>query len=366
MPNQADPTTVIAIPACNEAALIIACLEALDAQEGAQADHIVLLANNCTDNTVANARSVQMQTGTTLHVIEMALPPSQANPGYARRVAMQCAAALAGPDGVLLTTDADSRVDPDWLAANLAVIADGADVACGWVELDPTDWGHIPTVLHEDDARECAYDRLCDILHARLDPDPADPLPRHTQNSGASIAMTAAAFARCGGVPDVATGEDRALIAALRRMDAKIRHALEIRVVVSGRVEGRSAGGMADTIRRRMTAPDLHLDDRLEPALDCARRAISRREFRTVYETRHGMDAFAERLGLNPMRLRALLHLTFGEAWLEIEAESPLLRHRRVPVSTLPEEMAAAEAILANTRPDDRSGTLVLEAQSPA
>ena len=181
------------------------------------------------------------------------------------------AARLAGLDGVLLTTDADGQVDPDWLAANLQCLADGADAVAGWVDLHPIEWGAIPRALHEDDARECAYDRLCDEIHGLLDPDPADPLPRHTQHSGASIAVTAAAFARCGGVPAIPSGEDRALIAALRRVDARIRHAPEVHVSVSGRTEGRSEGGMADTIRRRLAKPDEYIDDRLEPALDCAR-----------------------------------------------------------------------------------------------
>src|ERR1700761_2329771 len=119
------------------------------------------------------------------------------------------------------------------------------------------------------------------------DPDPADPWERHTQHSGASIAITAQAFARCGGVPDVSSSEDRALIAALRRVDARIRHSPNVHVTVSGRTVGRAAGGMAETIRRRMIAPDLYIDDRLEPAADCARRAWARAEARRCY---HGAD----------------------------------------------------------------------------
>jgi GT2 family glycosyltransferase len=353
MSNSAAPVTAVAIPVHNEAALIGACLDALDNQVGAQPDHIVLLANNCTDATVPIARGTATQRGTTLHVVQMSLPPEQASAGHARRLAMQCAAALAGPSGVLLTTDGDSRVDPDWLAANLAALRAGADAVCGWVELDPIDWGNIPPGLHEDDARECAYDRLCDTIHGRLDPDEADPLPRHTQHSGASIALTAAIFARCGGVPDVPSGEDRALINALRRVDARVRHAPDVHVVVSGRIEGRCKGGMAETIRRRLASPDLYLDDRLEPALDCARRAASRRQLRTVFETGVGADRLAAQLIFDLDRLQALLKMSLGAAWYELEAESPILRRRRVAVADLPAEMAAAESILAAL---DRAG----------
>ena len=357
MPN----LTAVAIPAHDEAERIAACLEALDAQAGAQVDHIVLLANNCSDGTAALARAVRLQSGARLHVVERRLPPHQANAGHARRLAMQHAAALAGPGGVLLTTDADGRVDPTWLAANLAALAAGADAVAGWVELDAIEWGRIPAILHQDDARECAYDALCDEIHALLDPDPADPLPRHTQHSGASIAVTAAAYARCGGVPDLASGEDRAFIAALRRVDARVRHAPEVHVTVSGRIEGRSRGGMADTIRRRLDGPDPYLDDRLEPALDCARRATSRRLLREG-----GGDALAASLGLDPGWLRSVQATGPGAAWQAVEAASPALRRRRVAVPDLPNQMEVAQAILAALRPADRSDSPAFAAQPPA
>ena len=343
------PITAIAIPARDEAERIGACLEALNAQEGARPDHIYLLVNNSTDATAKIARSVRMHRAIHLHVVERDLPPEQANAGFARREAMARAAGLAGPQGVVLTTDADGLADPDWLAANLAVLAAGADVAAGWVDLHPLEWSQIPAKLHEDDARECAYDAICDALHDRIDPDRADPAPRHTQHSGASIAVTAAAFARCGGVPPLRSGEDRALIAALRRVDARIRHATEVHVTVSGRLEGRSEGGMADTIRRRLSQPDAYLDDRLEPAENCARRAWCRAELRRVYDDpRRDVAAVAERLEMSGGQVACLLRTPhFGMAWEAAELASPALRRRLVPVADLPVQMRAAETILA-------------------
>ena len=367
--------TAVAIPACNEADRIGPCLEALDAQTGAQLDAIVLLINNTTDDTVGVARRVSLRAGTRLRIIERHFPPEQATAGYARQQAMEHAAALAGPGGVLLTTDADGQADPDWLAANLAAIAAGADAVAGWVELHPIDWGAIPARLHEDDARECAYDALCDELHARLDPDPADPMPRHTQNSGATIAVTASAYARCGGVPPIASGEDRALIAALRRVDARVRHAPEVHVTVSGRIEGRSQGGMADTIRRRLTRPDEFIDDRLEPATACARRARCRAAARAAYQAgRIGDAALAQALQLDPGILAGFMDVPhFGMAWEAVERASPVLVRRPVAVAELAAQTAMAEAILSVLRPlshpaaGDRagqSGTWALEPQT--
>ena len=367
--------TAVAIPARDEADRIGPCLEALDAQTGAQLSAIVLLVNNTTDDTVGVARRVPLRAGTRLHIIERHFPPEQATAGYARQQAMEYAAALAGPGGVLLTTDADGQADPDWLAANLAAIAAGADAVAGWVELHPIDWGHIPARLHEDDARECAYDALCDELHARLDPDPVDPMPRHTQNSGATIAVTAAAYARCGGVPPIASGEDRALIAALRRVDACVRHAPEVHVTVSGRIEGRSQGGMADTIRRRLTRPDEFIDDRLEPAAACARRARCRAAVRVAYNAGRIQDpglAWALQIDLEVLS-GFLATPYFGMAWEAVERASPVLARKQVAVADLAAETAEAEAILSVLRPlgyqsgGDRagqSGTLVLERQT--
>lgn len=352
---------VVAIPVKNEADRIKDCLEALNDQAGRRLDGIVLLLNDCTDGSAAVARQVKLHPATVLHAIERTMLPGQASAGYARRMAMAEAARLAGPDGVVLTTDADGIVDPDWLAATLDGLAAGADVVAGWVDLHPTEWGGIPVALHEDDARECAYDRLCDEMHGLLDPDPGDPLPRHTQHSGASIAVTAAAFARCGGVPPVKTGEDRALVAALRRVDARVRHAPEVHVSVSGRTEGRSDGGMADTIKRRLVQPDAFLDDRLEPALACARRARARAGLRRVWAGQENAVATAGLLGLTAGTVAGLCRVRyFGEAWEAAEQASPALRRQPVALSDLATQMETAESILATLRPaqpaDGRAG----------
>ncbi|WP_158742815.1 glycosyltransferase family 2 protein [Acidisphaera sp. L21] len=361
---------VVAIPAKDEVERIAACLDALNAQIGARVDHIVLLVNNSTDATAAIARAFIPDPQTRVHVIERDFPPGEANAGHARSLAMDLAAELAGPDGVLMTTDADGVVDPDWVAAALDELRAGADVVAGWVDLHPIEWGQIPIALHEDDARECAYDALSDEIHARLDVDPADPMPRHTQHSGASIAVTAAAFARCGGVPLVPSGEDRALIAALRRVDARVRHSPAVHVSVSGRITGRSPGGMADTIQRRMGKPDPFLDDRLEPATDCVRRALCRAELRQAYlDPARDRSALAARLDLPAMELTAMLHTRhFGQAWDRVEAASPALRRNLVPVWDLPTQMLVAESIL---RPSpgglaDPAGNLSLESEGLA
>jgi hypothetical protein len=284
-----------------------------------------------------------------VHIECADLPAGQATAGHARRLAMQRASALTLPDGVVMTTDADSRVAPDWIAANMAALQRGADAVCGRAVIDPDEAALIPRHLHDDDAVECEYGRMLDAIHAWVDPDPADPWPRHTEHSGASIAVRHAYLRECGGVPAVSLGEDRALLQALRRIDARIRHAPEVWVTVSGRLEGRAAGGMADTIRRRMQAQDVLLDDRLEPALDCLRRAAARRRFAEVWCAKRGVAAerLASRLGVGQAPMAACMRSGyFGAAWDRVEAASPVLIRRPVRRQDVLGEMAVARAIL--------------------
>ena len=339
---------IVAIPARNEAEHVAPCLRAL----AGQAERVLLLVNNSNDGTEEVARREAAALGLPLHVSVEHFPPHQCTAGHARRVVMALAAELA-PEAVLLTTDADSRVAPDWIGANLRHIAAGVDAVAGRALIDKVDAAAIPARLHEDDARECAYGALLDEIAALLDPDPEDPWPRHTEHSGASICVSPRAFRRAGGVPDVALGEDRGLFAALRAVDATIRHAPEVTVTVSGRIVGRARGGMADTIRRRIQAPDPFLDDALEPAIPAARRAWLRAMARTAWRSLDpkNMAGLADELGINPRKLQAALQRPyFGRAWERLERSCAVLARARVPASDVLAETETARKLLASLR----------------
>jgi glycosyltransferase involved in cell wall biosynthesis len=339
---------VIAVPARDEATHLPACLHALAHQQGNHDYEIFLLINNSTDASSAIAHQFAR-----VAVHEVTLPPAQANAGHARRLAMDLGAARLGSSGVLMTTDADGQVPPDWISRNLASLRAGADAVAGRAEVDGIDAAEIPQSLVENDALECAYAALLDEMAYRIDPDPADPWPRHDEHSGASIAMRVAAYHRAGGVPPALIGEDRALFAALRRVDARIRHAPEICVTVSGRIHGRAFGGMADTIRRRLISPDPILDARLEPALDRLRRLRLRRRAHRIWTLgRLGgwwqTSQLAADLALAEGALRDLLDQRyFGTAWEALEAACPDLQPRAVPAPDVQRQTRFARAILA-------------------
>ncbi len=358
MTTQAQPF-VVAIPVRNEADLIGRCLCALDMQRGTSIDHVVLLLNNCTDATSAVVERLRpmLDVPVTIHV--RCFGPEQSTAGHARSEAMELAALVAGPHGIVATTDADGEVAPDWAANIRAAFLRGVDAVCGRAELHPADAIRIPASLQEDDDREVAYGAMLDEIHALADPDPADPLPRHTEHSGASIAVTVAAYRRAGGMLPLPSGEDRGFLRSLRLVDAKVRHAPEVRVAVSGRTQGRAAGGMAETIARRMIRQDEMLDADLEPAAICLRRADLRARTRLVWNERdmisstwpQAVQDLATEAQLPVLDVARWVRMDrFGAAWACIEAASPALIRIEVVRRALHVQVAAAQRILESIR----------------
>jgi len=336
-----DRRLVVAIPVKNEEALLKACLDAL-ARQIAAPDHIFLLLNNCTDGSGEIARAAAARDKRIIAAqVELAGPLASA--GEARRLALAAAEKLAGPDGIIITTDADCQPDAGWTAKNLREIARGADVVCGAARIiaEP---GHAG--LHFDLAREAMYAALLDEIAAIVDPDPADPWPRHQQHSGASIAMTTKILSAAGGAPRVPHGEDRALVARFRLADAKIRHAPDIEVPVSGRLNGRAQGGMAESLSRRARQPDRETDAALEPAVDAYRRVLAKARLRALGNDKRAAEILARDLLIDPDLLTVALRSgTFGAAWAIVQRLSPVLRRRRVKFADLARETRQAMAI---------------------
>ena len=324
--------------------MIQACLQGLIEQSHIP-DVILLLLNNCTDGTLEASRQMQ-RTAPNIKIESYDLHGKRASAGEARRLALHHAVELAG-NGLILTTDADAVPDRTWIAENLAAMNAGADVVCGTVEMDDADALKLPHRLKSDDAREKFLLRSLDEITSLVDPEHADPWPRHQQNSGASIAVRAGLLRELGGAPHVATGEDRALIREMQRIDARIRHTPQIKVKVSGRLEGRAKGGMAETIKRRMEKPDTLLDKSIEPVVDAYRRALAKSRLRAVRDGKACGDWLANDLLIRRETLhRALISPYFGTAWAEIERKSPVLRRRRVPFVHQAQETRHAVALI--------------------
>lgn len=207
-----------AIPAHNEAALLGACLVAARAaaQHPALRGEIVrvlVVLDACTDASAAVARSLNVET----------LSVDARNVGAARAAGARYL--LEQGARWLAFSDADSRVAPDWLAAQLAL---GADAVCGPVMVD--DWSP-----HPQRTRETWQARYRD----------ADG---HRHVHGANLGVCAQAYRRAGGFAPLACGEDVALVDLLSASGAVIAWSAAPRVVTSARVDARVRGGFGDTL----------------------------------------------------------------------------------------------------------------------
>ena len=249
----------------------------------------------------------------------------------------------ASDGGVILTTDADSRVAANWVDANLSAIALGADVVLGCISLDE-EGERLPPALHARGRLEAVYEDLLTEMSARLDPQVGNPWPHHSTISGASLALTAEAYRRVGGLPRVALGEDKALIAALRRMDACIRFAPDVRVITSGRTSGRAPGGVADTLRLRSADPAAPCDELLEPCGSPTGARFGAAGFAAAACRAHGGERRC--VCRRAPRRAALAAPTFGAAWEAIEQASPVLVRRGLPPAELPVQIEAARRLL--------------------
>jgi hypothetical protein len=354
------PDVVVAVPVKDEEERVVACVASLANQIDVDLATVavILLLNNCTDGTAERIRALASELPFAVHLREVDLPPPYANAGWARRLAMEAAAELVCADGLILTTDADTQVDSDWISANQREIARGVDAVAGYVMADPVELMDLPAAILERGSLEWEYQQLAAELEARADPDACDPWPRHNQNCGASAAITAHAYRLIGGLPPRPVGEDRALFQSLRRMDLRIRHSLEAQVITSARIDGRALGGLSDAIRLR-GEPDHPCDEMLEVAVVTLRRALWRSTLRQLWRdnrcTGRGPTPWPGHLGISERDFRrAAERRHFGEFWTELEALSPRLKRQLVTGAQLKRELRRMRRLVESARSRDR------------
>lgn len=161
------------------------------------------------------------------------------------------------PLGLIACTDADSAVAPDWLAAQLALVGHGADAIGGRIELDPDDVASLPAAaLLRREQR--AGVRLTAVRAE-------DPEAQHHFFSGASLGVTARAYAAVGGIDPVAALEDEGFGRRLVAGGWRIVRSDAVVVGTSGRTRGR-----AFTARRLLGAKGEATISVVIPARDCA------------------------------------------------------------------------------------------------
>ena len=335
------PDVVVAIPVCNEAERIVACVDALATTlSWHPRTGVVLLVNNSVDDSASTAFRALAARAITAIVVDTSLVPGMATAGWARRLAMDVAARWARPDAVLMTTDADGQVAPDWVEANLALLERGAHLVCGRIAPDAAEAALLPVSIMRSYATESAYAALTIELDALLDPRPHDPWPHHGLASGASLAIRARDYRAVGRMPPLPCSEDRAFAALVERHDLCVRHSYAPLVTVSCRLQGRARGGMADAIAARIADPDSLADQRLLPPAITARRATFRHALRSAWAGQGDVGAVMGQLDLPAVDLaRARRARTFGACWAMVEAGAASLAAPRLRPSDLERDL---------------------------
>jgi glucosyl-3-phosphoglycerate synthase len=278
---------VVVIPARDEAQRIGACLRSLADQHGVPREQyeLIVVLDGCRDETYARVLALASDEPT-LRLQTIVLAESQ-GVGRARRQGMDLACArlrgLGRSDGLIASTDADSVVAPDWLSAQLALVQNGAQAIGGYIELRSDELEALGAeALREREER--AAERLSVVLALEDRLTPAE----HHQFSGASLALTAVTYERCGGLPVRAALEDEALEQELRARGVAIHRSRQVRVSTSARTSGRAPRGLAQDLaranwraRRSYAADEFPLERLLEAKRDSVALVLPAREVAT-------------------------------------------------------------------------------------
>jgi glycosyltransferase involved in cell wall biosynthesis len=208
----------IVIPAHNEEAWLGRCLASIldaarDPALAGETVRTVVVLDDCTDGSCEIATCCGVET----------LTLQAHNVGIARGAGAQ--RLLDAGARWLAFTDADSRVAPNWLTAQLSL---GADAVCGSICVD--DWSAHPQHVRE-------YFR-----QTYVDAD------GHRHVHGANLGVSARAYRRAGGFAPLACSEDVALVEQLQASGARIAWSAAPRVVTSARHASRARGGFGDTL----------------------------------------------------------------------------------------------------------------------
>ena len=219
-------TAGVVVPAHNEESLLPACLRALRRAAGTVSVpvHLLVIADACTDRTVAAAQAGGARvTGI-----------GARNVGAARAAGMaELLRLTAGTDPAavwLATTDADSVVPPHWLQRQLRYASQGWDVVLGTVSV--ADWHGYPA--HVPAAFEARYD-FGDGPHPHV--------------HGANLGIRASAYFAAGGFRPLRTAEDHALLAAVTETGCPVLQASDITVQTSARRLARAPAGFSHVLR---------------------------------------------------------------------------------------------------------------------
>lgn len=250
---------------------------------------IIILANNCQDNSFEIARNWQRRhRRINLHAAEIYLPEECANIGFVRRLLINDAARRLKSNqyrrGIILTTDGDTRVAPDWITQNILEIERGADAVGGRILLESEELAKMDFKTKNFHLLDEEYRLLVADFECFSDDFPPDDYPRHHQHFNGSFAFTTDIYEQIGSLPDVKFLEDVAFYHALLRVDAKFRHSPNVRVYTSARSVGRTECGLSTQISEWQMMAENDAVYSVESAQSIEKRILMRKKLKQLWQ----------------------------------------------------------------------------------
>jgi glycosyltransferase involved in cell wall biosynthesis len=219
----------VIVPAYNEAARIGGTLDALEAQT--DPDFTLLVVDNgSTDGTAAIAAA---------RGVPVLVEPEK---GVGSAVDTGFRHAIAAGATRLARTDADCLPGPGWIAAARASFGAGAEMVCGRITARPDEHGPLGRLgFRLLVALAATFGRLRPAHHDKRYKAP------YRMHAGNNMAITAALYQACGGMPRRPSPTDRAFLNRVRRTSPAIVH--NPAMVVANSTRRLSAYGVVGTAR---------------------------------------------------------------------------------------------------------------------
>jgi glycosyltransferase involved in cell wall biosynthesis len=235
---------VVVIPAHDEEKLVGPALDAMaravDAVASRATTLVVVVANACTDGTADVARG----RGATVLEVDTADVGAARAAGFAWAMTQ----GLGRIDRLwFATTDADSRVPADWLAAQLDAAATGGDVYLGTIALEPV----------ERDRAEVERPSFAAWVRSYAVAAASAGDHGHGHVHGASMGMRAETYVRAGGFRPMPSDEDIDLVTRLTAAGARVVWDESCPVITSSRLVARAPDGVARDLALSLETDDL-------------------------------------------------------------------------------------------------------------
>jgi glycosyltransferase involved in cell wall biosynthesis len=213
-------SVAVLVPAHDEQERLPSCLAAVRKAAralGGTPVHLIVVADACRDQTAQVARDGGAA------VVTIGARSAGAARAAGAREALRRAGPLDPAEVWLATTDADTLVPTAWLWRQVRYADRGCDAVAGTVQV--TDWSGYRAAVRS----------LFAERYGAVGP--------HRHVHGANLGFRAAAYLQAGGFPDLPTGEDRALVAALTAAGSRVRYTRALTVTTSARRDARAPHG---------------------------------------------------------------------------------------------------------------------------